>query len=115
MKAMAYDITNGLSMNRNKSVVHGKESSYITPSFCSFPICNHWSVLFEMFSTYSSKHIYAQTTILRQCTLATISTSDYAQIWHQKGMVASKIWNVWIECGKDILSENQTRRVNVYP
>ena len=37
MKAMAYNVTNGLSIHKNKSVVHGKGMRYNPLSFALFP------------------------------------------------------------------------------
>ena len=37
MKAMVYNVTNGLSINKNKSVVQGKELRYNPPAFALFP------------------------------------------------------------------------------
>ena len=37
MKAMAYKVTNGISIHKNKSVVQGKELRYNPPSFALFP------------------------------------------------------------------------------
>ena len=42
MKAMAYNVTNGLSINKNKSVVQGKKSKY-NPHPLLFLVYNHWS------------------------------------------------------------------------